>query len=427
MMLKRVICLAAMLLAGASPAREAASPARGGDILLVGNKAEDTLSFIDLASGRELARLPTGRMPHEIAVSPDGRQAAVVSYGAAGIDIFDVPGRRKLRTIDLSSHQGPHGIAWLPDGRIVATTERSQSLTIVDPARGDQVQAVPTAQEGTHMVAVSADGRLAFTANIGGGTMSVIDLAASRKIRDVHVGGMPEGIALTPDGATLWVADLEQDRVAAFDARALAATDGSGLTPKIVIAVTLQDGSAEEIQRLLRPLEPDLRAVRGVSAIASLVKGSEGIVEVRLAPGSDVGEATRTITAALVRVGQRFPKGRTEAEVRPFGAIPLASVATGKRPIRVAVSPDGRWVVTSDFESGGLTVIDAATRVKVRDIRVSGSAEAAQVTILFSADGRRLYVAETGPDQVAEVDFASGRVLRRIPVGKDGDGLAIAR
>ena len=38
----------------------------------------------------------------------------------------------------------------------------------------------------------------------------------------------------------------------------------------------------------------------------------------------------------------------------------------------------------------------------------------------------RLYAAETGRDQVAEVDFASGAVLRRFAVGKNGDGLAIA-
>jgi DNA-binding beta-propeller fold protein YncE len=106
--------------------------------------------------------------------------------------------------------------------------------------------------------------------------------------------------------------------------------------------------------------------------------------------------------------------------------VPLATVATGPRPIRVAVSPDGRWVVTSDFGTGAMTVIDAARRAKVRDIVVSGSDEAQQVTILFSTDGRRLYVAETGHDRVAEVDFASGKVLRRLPAGRNGDGLAIA-
>jgi hypothetical protein len=57
---------------------------------------------------------------------------------------------------------------------------------------------------------------------------------------------------------------------------------------------------------------------------------------------------------------------------------------------------------------------------------VSGSEAARQVTILFSADGRRIYAAETGRNEVAEVELSSGRVLRRLKAGAQGDGLAIA-
>lgn len=301
--------------------------AAGAETLLVGNKGEDTLSFIDIATGRELGRVATGRMPHEIAVSPDGRQAAVVAYGGASIDIFDVRRRAKLRTIELAPNQGPHGLIWLPDGRLVATTERSQSLTIVDTRRRDAVTAVRTGQPGTHMVAVSPDWSRAYTANIAAGTVSVVDLPAAAKLRDLAVGGRPEGIALARGGGELWVADLDGARVQAFE--------------------------------------------------------------------------TRTYRK-------------------------LAEVKTGPVPIRVAASPNGRWIVTSNLGDGSLTVIDAHTRKAVRTIPVSGAESAQQVTILFSADGKRIYAAETGRDQVAEVDFASGRVLRRLTAGKQGDGLAIA-
>ena len=329
--MKLLIALAALAAASCAPAEEAAptpaGPSTAAGTLLVGNKAENTMSFIDLASGRELGRAPTGNMPHEIAISPDGRQAAVVAYGGHTIDVFDVATREKLRTIDLSPNEGPHGIAWLSDGRIVVTTERSRSLTIVDTARGDAVSAVPTGQEGTHMVAVSPDRRRAYTANIGSGTVTVIDLAEGRKLRDVAVGGRPEGIALARDGRELWVGDLEGARVQAYD--------------------------------------------------------------------------TRTFDR-------------------------LAEVRTGAVPIRVATSPDRRWIVTSNLGAGSLTIIDARTRAVMREIPVSGIREAGQVTILFSADGRRLYAAETGRNQVAEVDMESGRVLRRIAAGAQGDGLAIA-
>jgi YVTN family beta-propeller protein len=324
--------LAAMLAAACAPAQEAAvRPAKGTatdtGTLIVGNKGENSVSFIDLASGDELGRVPTGPAPHEIAISPDGRQAAVVAYGGSTIDLFDVAARTRLRRIDLAPNQGPHGLAWLADGRLVATTERSRSLTIVDTRASDGVTAIPTAQEGSHMVAISPDARRAYTANIPAGTVTVIDLAGGRKLRDLAVGGEPEGIALAKGGRELWVGDLKGARVQAFD------------------------------------------------------------------------------TASFER---------------------LAEVKTGPVPIRVVTSPDGRWVVTSNLGNGSLTVIDAGTRAVVRQIPVSGAQEAGQVTILFSADGARLYAAETGRDEVAEVDFVSGAVLRRLKAGKNGDGLAIA-
>ena len=328
--MKTLIALAALAnIACSAPdeAKQAEPAAAAGGVLLVGNKGENSVSFIDLGSGRELGRAATGRMPHEIAISPDGRQAAVVAYGGRTIDIFDVASREKLRTIDLSPNEGPHGIAWLSDGRILATTERSQSLTIVDTNSGDAVTSIATAQQGTHMVAVSPDAARAYTANIASGTVSVLDLEAGTRLRDIAAGGRPEGIALSRDGRVLWVGDLEGARVQAFD------------------------------------------------------------------------------TSSFER---------------------LAEVRTGEIPIRVAASPDGRWIVTSNLGSGSLTIIDAASRQAVRQVPVSGSREAGQVTILFSADGRRIYAAETGRNQVAEVDLERGEVLRRIAAGAQGDGLAIA-
>jgi YVTN family beta-propeller protein len=401
----------------------AAAPA-GAQTLLIGNKGEDTLSFVDLATGQELGRARTGRMPHEIAVSPNGAQAAVVAYGGTSIDLFDVKSRTKLRTIELAPNQGPHGLVWLPDGRLVATTERSQTLTVVDTRARDKVEAIRTDQQGTHMVAVSPDGSRAYTANIAAGTVTVIDLKDRRKLRDVRVGGAPEGIALTPDGRTLWVADLEGARIQAFDTGVIRETAGSA-RPAVHFTVKVRDGKAEEIERLVaKPLEAALRTLPGVTGIMSTVQDGETWTRADFAAGTPLDE--RRVQAALQSAGQFFPKGRTDVEIRLLDVVPLATVRTGPRPIRAVVSPDGRWVVTSNLESGSLTVIDARTRKAVREVPVSGTREAAQVTILFSRDGKRLYAAETGRDQVAEVDLASGRVLRRLQAGKQGDGLAIA-
>ena len=301
----------------------AAAQAQDG-VLLVGNKGEDTLSFIDLASGKELGRQPTGTMPHEIAVSPDGKRAAVVAYGGTTIDVFDVATRAKLRTIDLSPNRRPHGLLWLADGRLVATAEGSKSVAVVQP--DGSIRSIATGAEGSHMVAVAPDQRTAYVSNIRSGSVSVLDLQEGRKLRDLPVGGQPEGLSLAEGGTVLWVGDLSAPRVQAID----------------------------------------------------------------------------------TRTGRRL----TEIAVDPVA-------------IRVATSPDGRTIATSNNRAGTVSLIDAASRKLIRTVAVSSDEKAGQVTILFSADGRRLYAAETGRNQVAEIDLATGKVLRRIEAGKLGDGLAI--
>ena len=305
----------------------AAAPA-GAQTLIVGNKGEDSVSFVDLKSGAVRAKVPTASMPHEVAVSPDGRRAAVVAYGSNTIDLFDVATARRIERIDLGANRRPHGLVWLPDGRLIATTEGSDTLTVVRAARGggERVRAIPTGQKGSHMVAVHR-GDTAYVANMGSGTVGVIDLDGEAATRNVPAGTEPEGVAVSPDGSRLWVADRRADSLRVFD------------------------------------------------------------------------------TATLK---------------------PLATLPTGAFPIRVALSPDGRSAVTSNHRAGTLSLFDARALRPTRTIRVSGDPAALQVTILFSADGRRLYVAETGRDRVAEVDVPSGRVLRRLPAGRMGDGLAIS-
>jgi YVTN family beta-propeller protein len=365
-------------------------------------------------------------MPHEIAVSPDGRWAAVVAYGARSIDIFDVRTRARLRTVDLSPNDGPHGIVWLADGRILATAERSQSLVLVDPAREWAVSAIPTGQRGTHMVAVSPDARRAFTADIASATVTIVDLAAGRKLRSFHLGGAPEGIALSADGRTLWVADNEGARVQAFDAAAMEA-ESSRLAPVVLISYAVAGAGAPQVEALVtRPLEAALREMAGAEEVESSIRDNGGATELILAPGTAPPEMDAVLARVRAASGT-FPQGRTEIVPRILSAAPIARVETGAVPIRVAASPDGRWIVTSNMGDGTLTVIDARTRAVSRTIRVSGERAAGQVTILFSADGRRLYAAETGRNQVAEVDFESGLVLRRLTAGAQGDGLAIAR
>lgn len=200
-------------------------PTALADTLIVGNKREHTISFIDLTSGDEVRRVETGKAPHEVAVSPDGTIAAVVSYRDAGytgntVHVFDVASGEKLRVIDLGEHNAPHGLKWIAGtSRVAVTTENSQHLVIADVEAGEVVIAIPTDAPGSHMLALSPDMKIAYVANIQGGSFSVLDLETGECKKIVKAGEGTEAISVSPDGQEIWVGNNNSRNVMIFNAR----------------------------------------------------------------------------------------------------------------------------------------------------------------------------------------------------------------
>ncbi|MET0373639.1 MAG: beta-propeller fold lactonase family protein [Rhizorhabdus sp.] len=304
----------------------AAAPA-AAETLLIGNKGENTVSFVDLASGKERARVATGPAPHEIAISPNGKQAAVVAYGGTTIDIFDIASARRLRRIDLAPNAAPHGIVWMSDGRILAAAEKSKSLAIVDPRRG-RVTAIGTDQNGSHMVVVASDRRRAYVANVGSGTISVFDLRRAEKLTDIAIGGNPEGLALTRDGKELWVGDNAAPHLRVVD-----------LATAEVVATLATDPVAIRVA-----ISPD-----GRTAVTSNIgAGTLSVFDVatrkplRTIAVSGAREAIQ-VTLLFSHDGQRVyvaETGRnTIAEVELASGRVLRRIAAGKNGDGLAIAP----------------------------------------------------------------------------------------
>ncbi len=196
--------------------------ATAGPALVVVNKGESTVSVIDLAAGTILATLPTGHGPHEVAASGNGRWAAVTDYGSqqagSSLTIVDLRSLTVARTISLAPHLRPHGAAFLPDHRTVAvTSETSGAVLLVNVETGEITRTLPTLQRGSHMVAVTSDGRLGYTANIGNGSLSRLDLSGQDSARVLPVSIQTEAIGLTPSGGQAWLGSNPTGKVFAVD------------------------------------------------------------------------------------------------------------------------------------------------------------------------------------------------------------------
>jgi len=281
--------------------------------LIVTNKSPSTATIIDVETGKTLATLPTGQGPHEVVLSSDGGTAVVTDYaGTPGntLTVIDMASRRVVRTIDLGQYRRPHGIVYLPGDSLVAvTSEASGNVVLVSLAEGVVRRAVPTTQQGSHMVGVAADGIRAFTGNIGSNTVSAIDLATGAFLKTWEVPGHPEAINVTPDASEIWV--------------------GSNATGKVSV---------------VRPAS---------GAVETAAEGFGWPYRVLFSP-----DGKTVLLPDLRKEELRFLDRATRRELGRIGF-------PGGGPQGITITPDGRYALESMSKQARVAIIDVAARAVV--------------------------------------------------------------
>ncbi|HSM06668.1 MAG TPA: hypothetical protein VK858_18735 [Longimicrobiales bacterium] len=207
------------LLPTADPGAAQGPDSMSGTVVVLNKRGNDA-SFIDLATGAVVATAPTGTGPHELLVLGDGTTAVGTDYeGDVGsLTVFDVPSGRRLRTIDLSPYRRPHGIDALPGDSVVAVTvEQDRAVLLVRVADGAIVDVIDTRADGSHMVAVPADGRTLWTGDIGSNTVSQFSVETGERLQALPAPDQPEAINVTADGGRVFAGSNATGLVSVFD------------------------------------------------------------------------------------------------------------------------------------------------------------------------------------------------------------------
>jgi YVTN family beta-propeller protein len=213
----------ATLLRGESPGRPGSS--RG--MLLVANQFDHTLGIVHLDSGKLVGKAGVDINGHEVAVDPDHRLGYVPIYGNSGVgkpgtdgrtvEVVDLGSARALHIIDLGKSVRPHCAKFGPDGLLYVSAELARAIYIVDPATRKVVGEAPTGADESHMLVLSPDGRRAYTANVGPGSVSVVDLEHRKLVTVIPVAKRVQRISISPDGKYVFTHDQDAPRMAVID------------------------------------------------------------------------------------------------------------------------------------------------------------------------------------------------------------------
>ncbi|HVR86610.1 MAG TPA: cytochrome D1 domain-containing protein, partial [Planctomycetota bacterium] len=273
---------------------------------------------------------------------------------------------------------------------------KDNTVSVIDTATGTVVATIPVAP-GPHGISVTPDGRRVFVSGDSGSGVSVIDTATDRVIEVIEVGKAPHGLAITPDGNTLLVGVYGENRVAFVDV----------LSNAVVATVPVP-----------KPHTIAIRPDGKTAYVASQEPGKFALVVVDLTSRS-------VVRAVTLERAPRDPEfgfdgkalyftlaGVNAVEVLdPTTDKVVAEVPTGVSPHLAKLYRDASLGAAVVQGPGELQLFNPATNKVVRTIAVGK-----QPHWQASNDGKKVYVANEGSNDVTVVDLGTGDTTR-IPVG----------
>ena len=201
------------------------------DKVFVADEEQSTVSVLDAASFKRIAQIPVGRQPHNVQVSPDGKLAWVTNNGAqrgamgkGGHAAMEVGG--EVWAVDTGSHEvvakvpvgkHPAHVVLTPDGRFAYVANGGEDTVSVVDTEARKVVATIAVGAYPHGIRVSPDGHEAYVANLKGGTVSVIDTREGKEVARIPVGKGPAQTGFASDGRTAFVSLSQENKVAVID------------------------------------------------------------------------------------------------------------------------------------------------------------------------------------------------------------------
>jgi len=322
-----------------------------------------------------------------------------------------------------------------PKESLLVLSKHEHTLAVVDPAALKVVARMPVGDD-PHEVIATADGKVAYVSNYGGGgagalhTLAVMDLVNHQALMAVDLGALRGPHGLDFAGGRVWFTAEAAKVFGSVDpaTRKVDFVLGSGQNRTHMIYVAqdlsriftsnIQSGTVS-IWEKVRPSLPSgpPPAAGGPAPGPFPAEWSQFLVDVGAgSEGFDVTPDGKELWAANAQKGTIAVVNIVEKKV-------VQTIdANVKGANRLKFTPDGKMAFVSSLGGADVAVLDVTTRKEVKRIPVGHGAAGIQM----QPDGSRVFVACTPDNYVAVIDLRRLAVTGHIDAGGNPDGMAWA-
>jgi DNA-binding beta-propeller fold protein YncE len=227
----------------------------GGPHLIVTAKSADKVQFFDAATLQQTGEIDMPGSTHEMVLSPDGSKVYASIYGGGifgrnsnpdrRIAIIDLATKSLVRTIDVGAAVAPHGVMLDASGTLWVTGELGDAVLAIDMETGTLQQI--DIGGSPHWLALSHSAGKVFASCKTSEFVVVVDIPTRKVVDKLRVPNLAEGVAVTPDGETLYVCAHRRGEFYVFDAH----------SPALRRTVVIKDAPGEERQLRRVRVSPD--------------------------------------------------------------------------------------------------------------------------------------------------------------------------
>ena len=184
-----------------------------GPNLILTAKSANKIQFFDAATLAKTGEIDMPASTHEMIRSPDGGKVYASVYGGGifgknkdpdrRIAVIDLASKKLERTIDVGNNYAPHSVMMDAGGTLWSTAELGNAVLAIDPET-DKVERIDLGG-APHWITVSHSTGKLFASFKTKETVAVVDTASRRMTNKIAIPHGAEGIAVSPDGETLFV------------------------------------------------------------------------------------------------------------------------------------------------------------------------------------------------------------------------------